>query len=351
MRVHLTSTLYLACFLCCLWGFQVRPRSVLGLRRFHGVYNGPANPLTKMFSTPPARPSSKRKLTWEEKHQSDPLKSDYPTVDVHPRVDAFTKWFVGYAQIRSLDVRSQAWIPHMQWARRTVLAQGLRDVGQASSAVVPGAMVEAEYTLLSNDRLGPVGQLVVLRANASDAVLNELRDEPLQATSAIAPWRVFELQLEQNNCDPLMEQEERDFVVDSLSTDLHNPYIFLSIAKPSSGAGVPSQAGHDEGSDSSITAVRAQALDASLRYHLKCAQNNTALFQDGGEAFLPLYANASRVAMLGRLVDLNSPGEVAGQLLLFNARSRADALRYLKRDPVAAAVGATPAPFDAVVSE
>jgi hypothetical protein len=285
-------------------------------------------------------------LDEEERLETDSMTDDSPTVDVQPPVDPFTKWFVGYSQVVSRAARTQSWVPHMQWARRSVLAQGLRGTELKDQSLQCDAMVEADYTLLSEDRMSPVAQVLVMRANASEAVVNELTEEPLQASKSVSPWRVFEMKLEQHHCDPEMEDAERQLVVDSLTSDLHDPYIFLSLTKPSA------QSGAKRKNSVMLDAeARRRGLEASLQFHLQCAQNDSTLLSGDPTAqpFLPLFNNASRVVALGRLVELDSPAEVAGQLLLFNARSRADALRYLKRDPVAASASSATPPFDAMV--
>lgn len=70
-----------------------------------------------------------------------------------------------------------------------------------------------------------------------------------------------------------------------------------------------------------------------------------------GVKYSLLYGQSSRVVTLAQLFDAEDRGAAdeehrapAGQMLVFNARSRADALRYLSRDP---ATGTVPELFSA----
>jgi hypothetical protein len=330
-----------------LQGFRLPGRSIFRQGYTSSQWTGLGKLRSMSLSSTKAAPSGmENTLDEEERLETDSVTDDSPTVDVQPPVDPFTKWFVGYSQVVSRAARTQSWVPHMQWARRSVLAQGLRGTELKDRSLQCDAMVEAEYTLLSEDRMSPVAQVLVIRANASEAVVNELAEEPLQASKSVSPWRVFEMKLEQHHCDPEMEDAERQLVVDSLTSDLHDPYIFLSLTKPSA------QSGAKRKNSVMLDAeARRRGLEASLQFHLQCAQNDSTLLSGDPTAqpFLPLFNNASRVVALGQLVELGSPAEVAGQLLLFNARSRADALRYLKRDPVAASASSAAPPFDAMV--
>eukprot|EP00428_Durinskia_dybowskii_P082998 CAMPEP_0170422984 /NCGR_PEP_ID=MMETSP0117_2-20130122/36754_1 /TAXON_ID=400756 /ORGANISM="Durinskia baltica, Strain CSIRO CS-38" /LENGTH=171 /DNA_ID=CAMNT_0010681699 /DNA_START=65 /DNA_END=576 /DNA_ORIENTATION=+ len=160
---------------------------------------------TRLFAKT-LRPKPKRSKTWEEKYEVDPLKSDYPTEDYHPPVDPFTKWFACYAQVESLPKRSEAWTHHMQWARRSILAQGMRekinDTLALTHDLIPSVIVEDDFTLLSDDRMGPIAQILIIRSNHTIDALSYLSKEPLSRHGGVSPWKIFELKLEQHLIDP-----------------------------------------------------------------------------------------------------------------------------------------------------
>mmetsp|Transcript_21795 Transcript_21795/g.48683 ORF Transcript_21795/g.48683 Transcript_21795/m.48683 type:complete len:551 (+) Transcript_21795:104-1756(+) len=299
----------------------------------------------------------KKKLSFEERYDHDPLRADSPTVDHIPPVDPFTKWYLCFGAVDSagkLRKRQEVWTHHIQWARRSVLAQGLRgaivaaematdtdegkkepeeddeEVVEVESAaeveakkaeslrrlraLVPSAMVEGEYTLLSTDCLKPEAQVMSLRANNSKAVLEYLQQEPLQQHGAVSGWQVFEVKWEKNSED---KDEDEDWIV-PLDADVYDPYMFLSLFE-----GGPSQV------------EKKKLLDDSRTYHIAAATTTAEDDnQEGKEPYSALYKNCTRMISLGRLHSVEDDA-VAGQMAVLNARSRADALRYISRDPIA----------------
>jgi hypothetical protein len=345
----IVSVMFLIALACCL----------VSTVAFRPTFFRPAHQLslltqvqhTRLFSTP-VRPRLKRRPTWEEKYETDPLKSDSPTVDVHPPLDIFRKWFACYSSIDSpeaLERRSEAWVHHMQWARRSVLGQSLRDSISADDTevfeAIPTAKVDAAYTLLTENRMQPAGQLLILRANSTAEVQKYIQSEPLQNHGGVAPWKMFELRLAQHTIDAELE-DEGESLADYFTSDVHDPLLFISMVNEPSPVGSKKAAG-------GAAEARKSAVQESMKYHLdagRTVQDAPAgkTSAEAGAHFLPLYRNASRVAMLGELLSVDGDGqhsksgkqgggdrEVLGQLLLFNAHSRADALRYLRRDPVA----------------
>jgi hypothetical protein len=228
---------------------------------------------------------------------------------------------------------------------------------------IPSAKVDAAYTLLSEDRMQPAGQLLILRANSTAEVQKYLQTEPLQSHGGIAPWKLFELRLAQHTVDSELE-DEGESLEDYFTSDVHDPLLFLSMVKDMSPTATKK---------ATLVAneARKRTVKESMKFHLEAARTGQEATPavpaaESGAQFLPLYRNASRVAMLGELLRIDNEcaqhgkqkkklhgpegqereqgreqdreqeqSEVLGQVLLFNAHSRADALRYLRRDPVA----------------
>lgn len=292
----------------------------------------------------------KRKPTWEDKFENDPLKSDYPTEDLHHPVDPFTKWWVCFASIESSQRRQEAWIQHIQWARRSILAQSLisdsvKATSESKFDVVPAVKVEHAYTLLHDDCMSPKSQVLIMRANHSSFVHDFIRSEPLASHQAVRPWQVFELRSEEHS----VHKDEEDDWKDFLCGDVSDPYMFLAINSKSADR------------RSTGPQLREGTLDKSLGYHLQCAGApyvppqlllETSTIRTGTTVESKVVRTAvgtpPRVVMLGRLhhtaadFDVQSVSEIpqsqsapAGQLLLFNAKTRAEAMRYLSMDPVA----------------
>jgi hypothetical protein len=369
------------------------------------------------------RMKPKKRISWEEKYDFDPLKADAPTVDYVPPVDPFAKWYVGVGYVTStamLKRRQEAWVHHMQWARRSSLLQGLRhlkgriplsdiqlaaagrgsqhnvlddeEVAEEGSSIllspilesdsseqliesaateagaavdsgsthtssrlddlIPDVRVECEYTLLSADCMRPSSQLIVFRANDSEAVRRYLQKEPLAAHGGVTPWTLYEMRLEKDN---VKDDDEEDLMTSAFTADLYDPYMFLTLSTPAD----------DQARKLELDPLRQQILDDSLEYHLKAATDyvdadtpsSASATPMASAPYVPTYGNLSRVVTLGRLHHVQSINDgsiasstsqerppIAGQLLLFNARSRADALRYLSRDPLSRSV--EPQPFD-----
>ena len=72
----------------------------------------------------------------------------------------------------------------MQWVRRTTLIPSINSTIQ----------VTAEYTRLNNDRMIPEGQIIILKANTSNEVIELLKTEPLSIHKAINSWKIYELE-------------------------------------------------------------------------------------------------------------------------------------------------------------
>lgn len=219
-------------------------------------------------------PKKMSRLSWEEQFDDDPLRADSPTRDVEKEPARFSRQWAAVLTIDSpeqLRLRQQAWVHHMQWARRSAL------LPNATAAVL------AAYTTLTQDSMAPAGQVLLFHANETSAVQTLLAEEPLAAHGG-GVWRVFEL----------FESAEK-----ALRRDVRQPYVVLGLHPPSK----PSQrAGSGEG----FSEVEA--------HHLASAEEEP-----------------ERVVTLGRLVEVG--GEGCGTLMVLNGLSNKDVRRYLERDP------------------
>jgi len=385
--------------------------------------------LLKSASMKRVRP--RKKLSFEERYDHNPLKADSPTVDFHFPADPFSKWYLCYATIDPKDglrKRQEVWSHYIQWARRSVLGQSLINISQNVAndyevenaikeemkmcndevvdetdieeneskkadlslhleelqqervdtvtrlqALTPPVKVEWSYTLLSEDCLRPQAQVMAIRANDTNALHDYLQKEPLANHGVLRgeQWDLYELCWEQNALD---KDEDEDWTT-PLTCDAYDPYMFLSLVDSKQKPKKKQQT------------QRNKLLDASRQYHLDAAamadaateEDTITLHPDANDAIIlnedekelqaedayqPLYDGDSRIVSLGRLYSIGTDGDskkqkkkqkedvggeeedstrpaadsVAGQLLVFNARSRADAFRYLKRDPVAKSV-------------
>ena len=209
--------------------------------------------------------------SWEEKFVDDPLKADEPTVVLQEEQDYFTQSFVVMAMIskgEQVEQRARVWTHHQQWVRRNTLLPGK-------------TKVEREFTMLSNDLMVPVGQMLLIKANTSTEVTQFLTSEPLAANNAIdkGEWSIYEL----NSCDTEMYE--------NVTNHLRNPYIFVGNIKKK-------------------TKWDGRLERESYKYH------NT---QD-------------RSTCIGTLSDSNN-GKPEKFLAIFNSITTKDANRYIQNDP------------------
>ena len=226
------------------------------------------------------------KLSWEQRYEDDPLKSDKLAKVLEPEINYYQHTFVALSDVATEDIeqRQQAWVHHMQWARR--------------SALLPetAAKVMWEYTRLSADCMGPAGQVLCLRANSTDIARSLLAVEPLFVTGAVREWQLFEF---------------HQYMHENVSTnvDLHDPKLSLGFF-----AGGSSNSEEDQ--------------ERHRNYHLY------------GGSTVAGSTNTPRVAMMGKLVSCddehnnNKRRGLTGNLVLFNAKTNAEAARYMAGDPM-----------------
>ena len=323
--------------------------------------------------------------TWEEKFLDDPLKCNNPTVEipVEKPLGRFRRAYIAIGRIEGqlktdssddmeedeviaerLYRREQAWLPHMQWARRSVLLD--YDVPVSNSSIsnsnsnsnsgdrsdtsnsggssadgdmgrkVSTAAVTDSYTLLCDLSLRPVAQVLMLRANRSSDARDLLRSEPLAAHG------VFEDDWQ------LLRAEVRDDEDESLSADLRSdPFLFVGLY----------------GNQKKKEQQRGQQFDSSLEYHIA---QNTLSEEDPDKI--------QRVSLLAKLTVIDEEEEereiqaanadksdegqeddrdsdsassatsgrnLAGLLVLFSATSVKDAQRYIEADAALSSYSST----------
>jgi len=264
--------------------------------------------------------------SWEEKYLDDPLKGNSPTeeIPVSRPVGRFRDTYIAIGRIErtgsvsSDDVedqqlaerllrREQAWVPHLQWARRSVLSDydsEPRDPSAPPALQYP-AKVENAYTLLCENSMRPVAQVLQLRANSSAAAWHLLAREPLALHGALRPAEEPRPSIPAPPAASvaaahwqLLRAEAQDDEEERLSADLRaDPFLFLGLY------------GHGAGG----------SFSQSLEYHLRSN------------------SDSSRVAYLAKLVAADSPSEgdpgpeeAAGLLVLLSGSSLREARRYLQ---------------------
>lgn len=219
-----------------------------------------------------ARRTIRRKQSWEEKFLDDPLRSSHPTVDWEPEESRFAKLYIAVADIpgeAALRKREEAWTHHMQWVRR--------------SSIVPTSDVETiwEYTQLSRDNMFPESQVIGIRSNETQNILDFFKSEPLSINKGVSSWQVFEMN-----------------EVEHFNTTWHltDPFLFFAIR------------------NKQCTVEKfAKASIESIEYH--CAG-----------------AKGIRVSQYGQLKTLE--GESKGIFVLFNAKTMKRAQKYIESDPL-----------------
>ena len=245
------------------------------------------------------------KLSWEEKFEDDPLRADNPTKALEEEVEPYEKMFVVVGDVGSemLSMRSKAWVHHMQWVRRSALLPDIE------------AKVKWEYTRLSHDSMGPVGQVIGIKANTSAEVRALLETEPLSVVGGVSPWKVFEFnQVKHENT----------------TWELHDPRMFLGFdVEGSSKSSDQYEKLAEKHDDYHIAGGRLSTIDPVMTAY----KGETVMQQH------PIM-NHKRAVLVGRLISCDEDSTaVNGTLVLFNAKTNADAERYISLDPLMQAKG------------
>jgi hypothetical protein len=238
------------------------------------------------------------KLSWEEKFEDDPLRADTPTKPFDQDIEPDEKFFVAIGDVLGADMlskRSRAWVHHMQWARRSALLPTI------------DAKIKWEYTRLSQDCMGPIGQVMGIKANTSAQVRQLLETEPLTVTGGISPWKLFEF---------------NQFDHDNTTWDLHDPRMFI---------------GFDSEGKSKSSEQYEKLEEAHQDYHI--AGGRTTIIGDDKKPVQQPVLNHKRASMMGRLMPCDDEESTTnGTFILFNAKTNADAERYIALDPLMKAV-------------
>ena len=155
-------------------------------------------------------PQSQRpKQTWEERYDSDPLRGDAPTQDFLKEAPRFTNEYTAicsdFSSKALVDLREEVWIPHLQWARRSVLARDSQ------------AAVTQEYTRLTDDLMQPIGQILNIQANSTDDVHQLLQSEPFVLCDIVEEWKVFRTETVSST---------------NLTNSVIDPQIFVGLFEP-----------------------------------------------------------------------------------------------------------------------
>lgn len=225
----------------------------------------------------------KKILQIESQFEDDPLKANSPTRDWDPPVDPYSSWYIAISDIVDSSKRSDAWMHHLQWARR--------------SALLPNATakVDFEYTRLSDDCMFPRGQIIGFRGNDSSDIVALLNDEPLFNHGGVNPWKLYQLHFKPN--------------AQLVTPKNQNIFIGLNEKKTK----MKSKAKSDDDDDDEMSV-----------YGLEPNQ-------------VEYYLSSERTVIFGSLtpIDFGKDNNNAnGIMVVHNAPSGKDAARFISNDPV-----------------
>jgi hypothetical protein len=137
----------------------------------------------------------------------DPLRSTSPTIEFEITKEPFTKDFLLYGEYETpemLGKRQDVWMHHLQWVRRNTLLPNVT------------ARIDFEYTVLSDDYMAPISQVIGIRANSSDSITELLKSEPIAAVNGVKEWKVIEHYPIEN---------------DNITQAIRNPHLFIGYTK------------------------------------------------------------------------------------------------------------------------
>jgi hypothetical protein len=238
------------------------------------------------------------KLSWEEKFEDDPLRADNPTKALEEETEPYEKIFVAIGEISGNDMlskRSRAWVHHMQWARRSALLPNVE------------AKIKWEYTRLSQDCMGPIGQVLGIKANSSADVRALLATEPLGVTGGVSPWKLFEF---------------NQLTHENVTWDLRDPRLFLGFDAEGAKSNDQYESLLEEHTNYHVGGGRLSTIDPVQ----SAIKGEPVMIQH------PIM-NHKRAILMGRLIA-DDDEESNGTMILFNAKTNADAERYIALDPL-----------------
>lgn len=138
-----------------------------------------------------------------------------------------------------LERRGELFDYHLQWGRRTQLANEIRirkpfitdttvtsvfePSGASKELLSAKVLVEEEFTLLDDDRLKPVGQALIVTANATSDLQQYLAIEPLQNQGVLTSpgWVSYELKRDEVTLTSFNA---------SLAADVFRPYYVMGTS-------------------------------------------------------------------------------------------------------------------------
>ncbi len=211
------------------------------------------------------------------------------------RPEGFSQSFVlvGVFSGNYFRLREMLWDYHLQWIRRTQL---MRYLPLSASNITESGLcsVDKAMTILSYDRLMPLAQVLFVSANSTADFLRYLEREPF-FKEGLLEWKICKL-------------DRYGVDIDEFHEIPRAPYVFLHL---NTNASEESHQLYDSVSRESRKFYQdaATSNDKSLRYDI-----------------------FSRVSYLGDVNHMDSDNRV-GQVLMFNAKSHADALQFICRSP------------------
>jgi hypothetical protein len=246
----------------------------------------------------------RRRQTWEERFEDDPLRAPVPSTEWVKEPDRFTRWFVarsGIANPAMLNLRQEAWTHHMQWMRRSALSPS------------SSAKVSAAYTCLSADCMRPVGQIAVIRANSTAEAKRFISTEPLCLHGGVEQWDLIEIEALHH------ENATQDYV---------DPFVFIA-------------------ENSKLKGEKLRAILAeSEEYHLGSESHSASTVSFMGRILSSKQSllNEERIAETAeekerREDETDEIVESIGWFGIINAPTAGAAERYIAADPFVTATG------------
>lgn len=188
------------------------------------------------------------------------LNDDVPVQTCAPPQPVFKEsfWALHYLDPAKYERRSSLWVEHLQWSRRTHFMQLLpkeafkfENLKSSFEGAVPlssQVLIKEEYTILSPDMLAPVAQLVKVEADSLEMAKGYLSTDPLfqkNCYKANEDWRIFTANL--------LSSDENDRE-NSFDGDFLSPYVVCAYMD-----------GHilSDGASSSVTKSTKQALKST----------------------------------------------------------------------------------------
>lgn len=176
--------------------------------------------------------------------EEDPYRSSAPNLVYEWPKSKFEDTFlaIGFINNKKARTRSEFWLDHIQWSRRTNLIYSVPEFAIVNKSVngeireevehytkgieSSKVLIKSEHTVLATDRVRQMAQVVLIEANSSEAAVNYLRLDPLyekevflqEKATAMSGWHAWRLDVKSSI------QEDPDQI---LAFDVHSPFIAL----------------------------------------------------------------------------------------------------------------------------